>query len=113
MDTFLDLLILVVIALAAASLVATVLMFLVRNKRVKRICLYLIAALGLYIGCEGLRILWPGFPGQSLIAVLTVLTSIGSVVLERLSRDSKKRFLMAQLLAAGALLVAMINAFVW
>jgi hypothetical protein len=113
MDTFLDLLILVVIALAAASLVATVLMFLVRNKRVKRICLYLIAALGLYIGCVGLRILWPGFPGQSLIAVLTVLTSIGSVVLERLSRDSKKRFLMAQLLAAGALLVAMINAFVW
>ena len=113
MNTFLDLLILVVMVLAAVSLVAMVLMFLVKNKVVKRICLYLVAGLGIYVGYVGLRILWPMFPGQSLIAVLVAMTAIGSVVLERLSRNNKKLFLTAQILASAALFVGMLNAFVW
>ena len=112
MTTFLDLLIVVVLALAAVSLVAMALMFLVRNKTVKRVCLYLVAALGVYMGYVGLQILWPGFPGQCVLAVLTALVSIGAVVLERCSRDSKAKFLTAQVMASAALIVGMLNAFV-
>ena len=111
MNTFLDLLILVVMVLAAVSFVAVVLMFLVKNKIVKRICLYLVAALGIYMGYVGLRILWPMFLGQSIIAVLAAMAAIGSVVFERLSRGNKKLFLTAQLVATAALLVGMFNAF--
>ena len=112
MTTFLDLLIVVVLALAAVSLVAMVLMFLVRNKTVKRVCLYLVAALGVYLGYVGLQILWPGFPGQCVLAGLTALVSIGAGVLEWCSRDSKAKFLTAQGMAAAALIVGMLNAVV-
>ena len=46
-----------------------------------------------------------------MIAVLAAMASIGSVVLERLSRDNKKLFLTAQIMASAALLVGMFNAF--
>ena len=111
MVTFLDLLVVVVMVLCAVSLVAMALMFLVKNKKVKRICLYLVAALGVYMGYVGCRILWPGFLPQVILAVAMALTSIGAVALERLSKDSKKKFLIAQSMASIALVVGMFNAF--
>ena len=39
------------------------------------------------------------------------LTAIGAVVLERLSKNSEKKFLLAQSLASVALIVGMFNAF--
>ena len=111
MITFLDLLIVVVMALSAVSLVAVALMFLVKNKKVKRVCLYLAAGLGVYMGYVGCRILWPGFLPQVILAVAMALTSIGAVVLERLSKGSEKRFLLSQVLASVALVVGMFNAF--
>ena len=111
MNTFLDLLIVVVLALAAVSLVAMVLMFLVKNRTVKRISLYIVAALGIYMGYVGCRILWPGFAAQAALAVLAALVSVSAVVLERCSRDSKGKFLTAQIMASAALIVGMLNAF--
>lgn len=109
MITSLDLLILAVLALAAVSLVAMALMFLVKNRTVKRVCLYIVAVLGIYLGYVGFRILWPEFAAQVTLAVLAVLASIGSVVLERLSRDSNAKFLAAQVMASAALVVGMLN----
>ena len=109
MNTFLDLLVLVVMVLSAVSLVALVLMFLSKNRKVKQVCLYLAAALGLYMGYVGLRIMWPMYMGQSVIAVLAALVGIGSVVLERLSKNSSKKFLIAQILAAASLIVGLLN----
>ena len=111
MNTFLDLLIVVVMALAAVSLVAMALMFLVKNKKVRRFCLYLVAALGVYMGYVGCRILWPGFLPQVLLAVAMALTAIGAVVLERLSKGCEKKFRLARILASGALVIGMCNAF--
>lgn len=111
MNTFLDLLVLVVMVLAAVSLLAIALMFFVKNKTVKRVCLYLVAALGIYMGYVGCRILWPGFGPQVILAVVMALVSIGAVVLERLSKGSEKKFLLAQLLASVSLIVGMFNAF--
>lgn len=111
MFTFLDLLIVVVMALAAASLLAMVLMFLIKNKTAQRICLYIVAALGVYIGTVGFRINWLGFDVQAILAIVLALVSIGAVVLERLKKDDDKMFLMTRLAAAGGLVLGMVNAF--
>ena len=111
MVTFLDLLVVVVMVLSVVSLVAMALMFLVKNKKIKRICLYLVAALGVYMGYVGCRILWPGFLPQVILAIALALAAIGAVVLERLSRGSEKRFLLSQILASGSLVTGMLNAF--
>ena len=111
MLTSLDFLILVVMALVAVSLVAMVLMFLIKNDKFRRVCLYLVAALGIYVSCVGLRLLWPNFMGQVFVAVLTLLASLAAIVLERLSKNSNKRFRAARLMASVALLASLINAF--
>ena len=111
MVTFLDLLVVVVMVLCASSLVAMALMFLVKNKKVKRVCLYLVAALGVYMGYVGFRILWINSAAQSALAVALALAAIGAVVLERLSKGSEKKFLLSQILASGSLVIGMFNAF--
>lgn len=77
MMTFLDLLIVVVPALAAMSL----------------------------------RILWPMYTGQSVIALLAAMGAIDAVALERQSKGSEKRFLVARIMASAALVVGIFNAF--
>ena len=111
MVTFLDLLVVVVMALCAVSLVAMALMFLVKNKKVKQVCLYLVAALGIYMGYVGFRIMWINSAAQSAFAVIMALAAIGAVVLERLSKGSEKKFLLSQVLASASLVVGMFNAF--
>ena len=111
MVTFLDLLVVVVMVLCAVSLVAMALMFLVKNQKVKRICLYLVAALGVYMGYVGFRIMWVNSLAQTGLAVALALAAIGAVVLERLSKGSEKKFLISQVLASASLVVGMFNAF--
>ena len=111
MVTFLDLLVVVVMVLCAVSLVAMALMFLVKNKKVKQICLYLVVALGVYMGYVGLRIMWINSAAQSAFAVALAIAAIGAVVLERLSKGSEKKFQLAQVLASVALVTGMFNAF--
>ncbi len=112
MTTFLDLLIVVALALTAVSLVAMALMFLAKNRTVKRVCLYLVAALGIYMGFVGLDIMWPSFLGQAMIAGLVILTAIGAVVLERLRKNNDKSLLAAEVMASAALVIGMLNVFV-
>lgn len=108
----LDLLVVVFMILAAASLLAMVLMFLIKNKYVRRVCLYIVAALGLYIGYVGIRIHFPGFyMGRMVLAGLLALTSVGAFVLERVGHKNPKLFLLARILAAAALVMGIINAF--
>ena len=111
MTTFLDLLIVVVMAMATDSLVAMALMFLVKNRKISQVCLWIVAALGIYMGYVGLRIMWVTSIAQSLLAVLMALTAIGALVLERLSRNNSKQFRLAQIMASVALIVGMFNAF--
>lgn len=112
MNTFLDLLILVVLALTALSLVAMVLMFLIRNHKIRRVCLYLVAALDIYVSFVAFRIMWPNFLTQSFFAVLAALTAASSIAVERLSKGNAKKFLLARIMAALALITAMLAAFV-
>ena len=112
MDTFLDLLIVVVLALVALSLVAIALMFLVKNAKVRRVCLWIVAALGIYIGYVGIRINYFGFLPEMVLAGLMALAGIGAVILERVSKGNEKLFLIAQITASAALVVGLLNAFV-
>lgn len=111
MFTYLDLLIVVVMALVAVSLLAIVLMFLVKHPTVRRVCFYITVALGVYLGTVGVRIMWPGFPTQMALAVAMALVSIAALVLERLSKGDEKKFLIARVLASAAVVVGMVNAF--
>ena len=110
MLTFLDLLILVSLALIAAGLLSLVLMFLVKNKKVQRVCFYIAVALGLYIGYVGIRINWLGFEGQAILAGVLALVGVAALVLERVKKDDDKMFLYARIAAAAALVIGIINA---
>ena len=107
----LDLLIVVVMALAASSLLALVLMFLIKHKTVQRVCFYIVVALGVYLGTVGFRINWPGFLFQVVLAVVLALGCIAALILERCKKDCGKMFLIARILAAAGLLAGMANAF--
>lgn len=111
MFTYLDLLIVVVMALAAASLLALALMFLVKNRTAQRVCFYIVAALGVYIGTVGFRINWPGFTIQVGLAVVLALACVGAVALERLKKDDERMFRLARIMAAVGLVAGMANAF--
>lgn len=112
MFTNLDLLIVVVMALFAVSLLAVVLMFLLRSQKAQRVCLWLVSALGVYLGYVGVRINWADFGPRAPVAVAMALAAIGAVVLERLSKGDEKKLTVARILSAAALLIGMCNAFV-
>ncbi len=63
------------------------------------------------MGYVGARINWPGFLPQVILAVLMALTGIGALALERLSKDSGRKLLIAKIAASIALVVGMFNAF--
>ena len=65
----------------------------------------------MYAALISLRIFWPFYTGQAIIGVLIGLASLAAVVLERLSRGSKKRYLLARILAAASLVIGLFNAF--
>ena len=108
MLTFLDLLIVVFMVVAAAGLLAVSLMFLVRNKKVRKVCLYLAAALGIYTMTVAVRICWPEYFGQVVLGVILALAAVAAIVLERLSVKNEKLFLIARILAAVG---GIVNAF--
>lgn len=110
MITFLDLLIIVSMVLIAGSLLSVVLMFLVKNRKVRQVCLWIAAALGVYVAYVGLRINWPEFYGQAVLAAAMGLVSAGSVVLSLARRDNERVFLAARIAAAAALVIGVVNA---
>ena len=111
MFTSLDLLIIVFLALAAATLLSLALMFLTRNGTARKVCFYIASALGLYISWVGFRIGLGGmFPIQMAIGVVTALMCIGAFVLERVGKGNSKLFLVARIFAAAALVIGLFNA---
>lgn len=111
MLTFLDLLVLVFMVLSAVSLLALCLMFLVRKPVVRKVCFYIVVALGIYAATVGARIGTFMFPTQTAIAVVAGIISIAAFVLERMSKENEKKFLIARILSAVALVVGICNAF--
>ena len=110
MFTSLDLLVVVCMGLAAMTLVSIALMFLLKNKTARRVCLYIVAALGVYMSSVAIRIGFDMFIGQVAIGILTGLLSIVAVILECLSKGNEKVLRVSRLMATGALVVGFMNA---
>ena len=113
MLTALDFLTLAFIGLSALSLLAVCLMLLVRKPVVRKVCFYIVVILCIYMAYVGLYISSGFFLGQTIVAVIVGLTGIATVVLERLSNNDNKKFLIARILSAIALVIGMFNAFLW
>ena len=113
MLTALDFLTLAFIGLSALSLLAVCLMFLVRKPVARKVCFYIVVILSIYMAYVGLYISSGFFLGQTIVAVIVGLTGIVTVVLERLSNNDNKKFLIARILSAIALVIGMFNAFLW
>lgn len=113
MLTALDFLTLAFIGLSALSLLAVCLMLLVRKPVVCKVCFYIVVILCIYMAYVGLYISSGFFLGQTIVAVIVGLTGIATVVLERLSNNDNKKFLIARILSAIALVIGMFNAFLW
>jgi len=112
MLNFLDLLVVVAMVLVAVSLLALCLMFLVRNPRIKKVCFYIAAVLGVYAGSIGIRIGTSLFPVQTAVGVIAAAVSIAAIVLHVTAKGNEKKVKIAQLMAAAALIVGIVNAFV-
>jgi hypothetical protein len=110
MFTFLDLLVVVFLALAALSLLSLCLMFLIRNKTAKRVFFYISTVFGIYIASIAFRISSGFFPAQTGLAIVTALMCIGAFVVERVGKNNDKMFLIARLIAAAALVIGFFNA---
>lgn len=110
MFTFLDLLVIVSMALVTASFLSLALMFLVKNQKIRYVCFCIVVVLGLYMGYAGFRINWYGFTGQAVLAVVLALVGAGSLVLTWIRKKDEKVFLGARIAAAAALVLGVINA---
>lgn len=107
----LDILVVASMGLITAALLSLALMFLVKHPTVRKVCFYVVAALGVYVGTVGLRILSIDFPLQFALAIALGLLSVAAFVVERLSKGDEKKFTIARILAAVALVAGLINAF--
>ena len=105
--TFLDLLVIVSGGLATAGLLVLVAMFLLKSEKARRVCLYIAAALGVYLGYVGYRVNAMSFGAGSIIALVLALAAVGAVVLDRLvaRRD------IPRIVAAVSVVGGMMNAF--
>lgn len=111
MLTSLDLLILVFIGFAFAVLVSVCLMFLIKNRIVRRVCLYISIVIGIIMAFLGYMISSGMFPMQTATAMMTALASVGALVFDIVGRKNDKLFLVARIIAAASVAVGFINAF--
>ena len=114
MLTSLDWLIIVFMGLAALALLSLSLMFLIKNRKAKKVLFYIVAALGIYLSSIAIRIGISGmFTGQIILGFLTALVSIGSVVTTIVCKNNEKSFLIARIVATASLIVGFANAFLF
>ena len=110
MLTSLDWLVIVFMGLTALTLLSLCLMFLLKNKTAKRVFFYIVAVLGLYISSIALRIGLGGwFTAQIFFGILTVIMSVGAIVLELIGKNNEKYSKIAHILAAVSLVVGFVN----
>lgn len=110
MFTSLDLLVIVFMAIAASTLLSLSLMFLIKNKKAQRVCFYVASALTLYVAYVGIRIGLGMFPMQVALGIVAALAAIAAFVLEKVSKNNPKLFLIARIISAAALMLGLFNA---
>lgn len=110
MFTSLDLLVIVFMGLAALTLLSLCLMFLLRNKTAKRVCVYIVSALGIYMSSVAIRIGGDLFFDKVVIGIITALVCVVAIVLDILGKKNQKLFPVSRILAAAGLIIGFANA---
>lgn len=105
--TFLDLLVIVSGGIITAGLLVLLAMFLLKSEKARRVCLYIAAGLGLYLGYVGYRVNAMSFGAGSMIALVLALGAVGAVVLDRLVARKD----IPRIVAAVSVVGGMMNAF--
>ena len=112
MITFLDLIVIIALVLLGGSIIATLLMFLLKNKKAKKIFLYISLVLALYLASIGLRIGFSGyFEFQMFLSSIVILLVVGSIVLDVLSKKNEKFPLISRVVALIAVVFGFLSAF--
>lgn len=106
----LDLLVIVFLAVCGAGLLAACLLFLSKKPLFRRICLFVLAGLSLFLAYGGAYIGLSGFPFQFAVAVIAGLAAVASVVLE-LAGKSEASSKWARILSAAGLVLGLAAAF--
>lgn len=106
----LDLLIIVFLALSVVSLLALVLLWLVKKPIVRRICLFTLAALSLYLAVMGIYIGRFVFIGQTLAGIAAVALAIAAIAVEFVGKGEKAP-LLSRSLMSGAVVLGFLSAF--
>ena len=110
MLTSLDLLILVFIGLVAMTLVTVPLMFIIKNKIVRKIFLGIVCTLGVYMAGVGIYIGFGMFMIQTAIGVLALLSCIAAFIFGMVFSRNKWAFLATRIAAGASLVIALFNA---
>ena len=105
--TFLDLLVIVSGGIITAGLLVLLAMFLLKSEKARRVCLYIAAGLGVYLGYVGYRVNAMSFGAGSMIALVLALAAVGAVVLDRLVARKD----IPRIVAAVSVVGGMMNAF--
>ena len=112
MITFLDLMVIIALVLLGGSIVAALLMFLLKNKKAKKVFLYISLVLALYLASIGLRIGFLGyFESQMFLSFIVILLVVGSIVLDVLSKKNEKFPLISRVVALIAVVFGFLSAF--
>ena len=112
MLNFLDLLVIVFLAVAAFSLLSVVVMFVVKNPLVQKISLGLSILVSLGLAASYLpSLLTFCFVEQFAAGILFALLGVGGGILAIVAKGDERKFLVARILAAASLVLGIINAF--
>lgn len=104
-----DLMIIIVLAVAAAGLLALSLMFLSKNEKLKKVFTYIAGAIGIYASSIGVSIGWPYFMGQAVAGITLIAVGAAAIVMAIIAKDNVKKNRIARILAAASLVLGMAN----
>lgn len=106
----LDLLVIVFMAMSAASLLAVCLMFLVKNPTVKKVCFYLLGVQGMLVSWMNARMLPVGYEGKMMFGWVLGAAAVAALLLQVCGKNEKYARL-ARILVAVSVVLGTINAF--
>lgn len=111
MFTMLDLIVVVFLVVLAVGLLASSLMFLVRNPKIQRVCVYVVAVLSMYMGSVAIRMGMGYYPVQTAFGIAGILLSMAVIAAVILYKDRKKVFLTVKVVSVLVLVMSVMAAF--
>ena len=108
----LDLLILIFATTLISGLFSVIMTFTLKSHSAKKLFLFIVAAVSLFVTYGGISTFWPYFAVRTLISIVIGLATIASVVLASISKDNNKLFLIARIAASISVILGILNTFI-